>query len=102
MQVFLAALFGGFLQVAGSLVGRVLLSLGISYAVFTGVDAALTAVKQDAFTALASATGFAPQMAAFIGVLQIGTCMNIIFSAWAARLVLAGMTSGTIKRMVIK
>lgn len=102
MNVFLAALFGGFLQVAGSLVGRVLLSLGISYAVFTGVDAALSGIKQEAFLALAGATSFAPHMASFVGVLQIGTCLNIVFSAWAARLVLAGMTSGTIKRMVLK
>lgn len=102
MNLFLSALFGGLVQVAGSLVGRVLLSLGISYLVYTGVDAALSGMKQQAFAALSSATSFAPQLSAFVGVLQIGTCLNIIFSAWAARLALAGMTSGTIKKMVVK
>jgi len=102
MQLFIAALLGGLLQAAGSLVGRVLISLGIGFAVFTGVDASLAYVKTEAMASLASATSIAPQLASFVGVLQIGTAFNIVFSAWSARLVLAGITGGTLKRMVVK
>ncbi len=102
MNVFIAALLGGLIQAAGSLVGRVLISLGVGFVVFTGVDAALGSIKQQAMAALMSATAFGPQLSAFVGVLQVGTVINILFSAWSARLVLAGLTGGTLKRMVLK
>ena len=102
MQIFLAALFGGFLQVAGSLVGRVLLSLGIGYVTFTGVDLALTAVRDMAFAQLDASSSAMPVVRQFLGVFQVGTCFNIIFSAYSARLVLNGLTGGSIKRMVTK
>ena len=38
MPVFIAALIGGLVSAAGSLVGRVLVSLGIGYVVFSGLD----------------------------------------------------------------
>lgn len=102
MNLFIAALLGGLVQAAGTLVGRVLISLGVGFVVFTGVDASITAIKGQALASLNSATSFGPQIAAFIGVLQVGTCINIVFSAWSARLVLAGLTGGTLKRMVLK
>ena len=102
MNLFLSALFGGFIQIAGTLVGRVLLSLGIGYVAYTGIDLALGAIKDQAFTWLSSASSISPQIERFMGVFQIGTCFNIIFSAYAAKLVLNGMVGGTIKRMVQK
>jgi len=102
MNLFISALLGGLVQVAGTLVGKVLLSLGIGFVVFSGVDAALTGIKQQAMSSFLSATSFGPTVASLAGVLQVGTCINIMFSAWAARLVLAGITGGTVKRMVLK
>lgn len=102
MNFFISALLGGLVQVAGSLVGRVLLSLGIGYVVYSGVDAALSSVKAAAFAQLASASSVVPQIERFIGVFQVGTCFNILFSAWASRLVLAGISGGSLKRMVLK
>ena len=43
-----------------------------------------------------------PGLLYFAGVFQVGTCFNILFSAWTARLVIQGVTSGTFKRMVQK
>ncbi|WP_439462631.1 DUF2523 family protein [Roseateles sp. NT4] len=41
MPLFLGALIGALISAAGTLVGRVLLSLGIGYASYSGIDAGL-------------------------------------------------------------
>ena len=102
MNMFIAALLGGLVQVAGSLVGRVLLSLGIGFVAFTGAAAAPSSVKTAPLAQLPSAPAVVPQIERFIGVFQVGTCFNILFSAWASRLVLAGISGGALKRMVLK
>lgn len=101
MHLFIAALLGGLVQIAGTLVGRVLLSLGIGFVVYSGVDAALDTVKALAFDKLGTVASFGPTLVELVGVLQVGTCLNIVFSAYAARLVLAGVTGGALKRMTL-
>lgn len=102
MNLIISMFLGGLVNIAGTVVGKVLLSIGIGYLTFTGVDVALDQVKQLAFDNLASASGMVPQIDRFIGVFQIGTCFNIIFSAYTARFALAGITGGTIKQWVLK
>ncbi|MGM9480323.1 DUF2523 family protein [Roseateles sp. NT4] len=41
VPLFLGALIGALISAAGTLVGRVLLSLGIGYASYSGIDAGL-------------------------------------------------------------
>ena len=99
MPLFLAALWGALIQVAGTLVGKVLLSLGIGYLTFTGVDASLAWAKAQFLAGLsglpASAVGLASTM-------KVGVCVSMLLSAVTARLALAGVTSGTIKKMALK
>lgn len=102
MPVFIAALIGGLVQAAGSLVGRVLISLGVGFVVYQGVDVALTTFKTEVFASLAQGVSALPMIDRFMGVFQVGTCFNIIFSALSARLVLSGLTGGAIKRMIFK
>jgi hypothetical protein len=99
MPVFIAALLGGFISATSSFVGRVLLALGIGFVAYQGIDVALTALKASAVANL-SALPFG--LVGMLGVLKIGTGLNIIFSAITARLTIMGLTSGTIKRMVYK
>ena len=99
MPIFIAALIGGLVQAASSLVGRVMVALGVGYVAYTGIDVALDAAKAQFFSA---AAGLPPEVYGMLGVLKIGTGVNIICSALVARLVLNGLTSGTIKRMVVK
>ena len=94
-----AALLGGLIQIAGTLVGQVLLSLGIGYVTYTGVDASLTWVKAEFLAGMAAGPAAAVQLA---GLMKVGVCVSMLLSAVAARLVLMGLTSSTIKRMVIK
>lgn len=94
MPVFVAILWGAFLRIIGSMVGRVLVSLGIAVVTYTGVDTALSKLKGDAITAL---MGLPPDLVALLSFLKVGVAISIVTSAVAVRLALSGMT-GAIKR----
>ena len=94
MPVFLDALGGMFLNIAGSLAGQVLISLGISVVTYMGVDTALDRLKSDALTAF---FGLPPELVGLLSYMKVGVAISIITSAVAVRLSLAGMT-GAVKR----
>ena len=99
MPLFLAALVGALISAAGTIVGQVLISLGIGYIVFTGVDASIGWAKNFLLQQLAGMPAQALQIA---GTLQIGRCISILTSALLMRMTLQGLKSGTIKKMVAK
>lgn len=95
----LLALIGLLVRAVGPIVAQVLLSLGITFLTYTGIDFALDAAKGRAFAALSSGGQVLIQL---VGVMQIGTALNIIFSAYAARMILNGITNGGITKMITK
>lgn len=99
MPVFLLSMLGGLATVAGSLVGRVLLSLGIGYVSYKGIGVLLDWLKSQAISNL---TSVPIEVLQVIGVAKVDVCVNILFSALAARLVIKGLTSDTITQMVLK
>jgi len=101
MPVIIAALIGGLISAAASMAGRILIALGIGVVVFNGVSLLVTEAKTRAFSYLDQAAGVG-QIGQFMGILQIGTCLNILFSALMIRLVLHGLTGDSIKKWVTK
>lgn len=99
MPLFIGALIGALIQAAGSLVGQVLISLGIGYVVFTGVDASIGWARD---LAVANISALDPNTVRALGLMKIGVCISMLTSALVARLTLKGMTGGTIKRMAVK
>ncbi len=99
MPLFIAALWGALIQIAGTLVGKVLLSLGIGYVTYTGVDASIVWAKAQFLSSLSGAPAAAVQLA---GTMKVGVCVSMLLSAVTARLVLAGMTSGALTKMTVK
>ncbi len=99
MPVFLAALLGGLIQVAGSIAGRVLISLGVGFVTYSGVTATLNYVKDIIVTNSSSGGAF---VVAALGLVQFDTCVGIIFGAISAKFLISGLTSGTMKKMVFK
>lgn len=99
MQLLVGALIGGLLQVLGTLVGRILVSLGIGYAVFSGVDTSITYAR-DFFLLRVSAMG--GNAVSVASSLKVGVCVSIITSALTTRLLLNGLTGGTLKRFTLK
>lgn len=100
MPLFIAALLGGLIEVAASLAGRVLIALSVGYVTYTGLSAGLSAVESLVWSNLSAASAQTLQV---MGLMQIDTDLNIIFSAYAARLLLNGLSSGgAITKMIVK
>ena len=99
MPIFVAAIGGMLINLVGTLVGRVLVALGLSLVTYTGVTASLDAIKSQAISSFGA---LPPEMMAIIGMMKVGVCISIVTSAITARLVLNGLTGGTFKRMVHK
>lgn len=99
MPVFVAALLGGLINVAGTLVGRVLIALGFSAVTYTGLSTTLDFLKAAAFARLDTLPA---NILGLLGVLQVGTCISIMASAYVVRMTLAGLTGGSLKRLVSK
>lgn len=99
MPILLGSIIGALMQACGTLVGRVLVSLGIGYVTYTGIDTSIAWARDFAVSHIQSLPALALQV---VGTLQIGVCISILTSALATRMVLQGLTSGAIKRMVTK
>jgi hypothetical protein len=94
-----AALVGGLIEVAGTLVGRVLLSLGIGYVTYTGFDSSMSAVKSMISGYL---HGLPSLMLQAAGSLKLGSSISIVLSGLAVRMVMSGLVSGAMRKMVVK
>lgn len=99
MPVLLVALWGVFLSMIGTIVGRVLVSLAIGYVSYRGIDSLVSVAKATLFANIAAQGGVVVQLA---GVLQIGTCINIMASAAIAKLTVAGLRNGAFTKMIVK
>lgn len=99
MPAIIAAIGGMLLSIVGSMVGRVMVALGISVITYTGISATIDALKADAIAALRA---LPPELFSLLAYMKVGVALSIITSAITARLVLSGLTSGTFKRWVIK
>lgn len=99
MPVFISAILGGLIQITGSLVGRVLVALGLSTVTYSGMSTSLTWLKAQAVTA---ALGLPPDVIGMLSVMKVGTSISIIFSAMLARMVITGLQGDTVKKWVLK
>lgn len=99
MPMLASIIWGAFLNIIGSVVGRALVALGLGVITFTGVSASIDWMKGQAITAILSLD---PQVIQLLGILKVGTFISIITSAVAVRLLLNGVQSGTMKRWITK
>lgn len=99
MPAILMSLLGGLISIAGSLVPRVLIALGISVATYTGLSPTLGFVKAQMLEAL---SGLPAEMVGLLSFLGVGQFINIVTSALLARMALNGLQGDTMKRWVKK
>lgn len=99
MPVFVAAFLGGLAQIAASLVGRVLLALGMSYVTYKGIDASITFLVSHVMQTLQGLPADILQIAALT---KIDKAIAILSAAFMVRLTLNGLTGGAIKKLVVK
>jgi hypothetical protein len=99
MPYLIGALLGGLLELAASLAGRVLLALGLGFATYSGFNAALDWLLDEAKVRIGAGPLWAVQIA---GLLKIDVCISLIASAFAVRLLVAGIQSGAVRKLVSK
>lgn len=99
MPVIVAAIIGAIVEMAGTLVGKVLVSLGIGYAVYSGVDVSITWARD---LCLSSFSGLPADAVGIASTMKVGVCISMVTSAYVVRMTLQGLTSGSIRRMVQK
>jgi len=99
MNIVISAIAGALVSIAGSLVGRALVALGMGYATYTGISTAL-AWYQTQFNTAMSSTG--ATVLGLAGVLKLDVGFSILIASVTARFLLDGISSGTLKKLVIK
>lgn len=100
MPAFLIpAICGALVTVATSVLGRILVALGMGVVSYTGLNAGLDVFKTHFSNAIGSAGSI---VAGMCGVLQLDVCLSIFIAAGLAKLAIAGATSGTIKKLAMK
>lgn len=99
MPIFVAALLGGLINIAGTVAGRVLLSLGFAAVTYTGLSTSMAFLKTQAVN---SFSGLSPTVLGMLSTMKVGECISIITSAMLAKAVLNGLTGDTMKRLVQK
>lgn len=92
------AIVVGLASGAAQIALKVVASLGFGYLAFTGVDMLVTQNETQALSLLNELPPLARQL---VGVLQIGTCIKIVFSALVLRVSIMGLNEGVIKRMQV-
>ncbi len=90
---------GGWLLLAvNSIVGRVLIGLGLGLITYTALDPLLASMRSQLFQQLGAVPS---DILGFVGLLKIGEAIQVIFAALITRLSLSAVT-GSIKRWVVK
>lgn len=96
MPVIIATLWGAFMRIVPTLVGQVLISLGLTTMTYVGLDIALDQFKSGALSAI---NVLPPEVSGMLGYMKVGQAINIIFSALLARLVYSGLKNGVVKKL---
>lgn len=99
MPAWIIAFIGGLVEAATTVVGRILIFLGISVVTYSGVSEALSFAESYISSQWSGLPVYALQL---LGALGIGTDVGIITGAIAARLSLSGLTSSGLSRWVTR
>lgn len=100
MPALIAVLWNVLIALIGTIVGKALVSLGIGYVTYTGVDLAITWAR-DAF--LLGLTGVPAAAVGLASVMKVGVCVSMLLSAVTARMTLAGLSAaGSVRKMTVK
>lgn len=94
-----AILLRGLMWVASSVVGQALVGLGIGVVTYTGTKVLLASYKAQAVAAF---IGLGPDVLGLLGVLKVGQCISILFSALAIKAGVNGARSDVVKRFIKK
>ncbi len=99
MPLIVAAIGGMLINLVGTLVGRVLIALGISVITYSGLSITLDWMKSQALSAIG---GLPADVIGMLAMMKVGVAISVVTSAILARQVLNGLTGDTMKKWVGK
>ena len=99
LAFLIPAIWGALAPVLGSLVGRVLLALGISFVTFVGLSVGVDAIKS---AAIGSFGGLPSDVLGLMGYLWVDKAITTVFSAFTASLAIKLASGNSITKMVMK
>lgn len=85
---------GALLNIAGTLVSRVLAALGMGVVSYIGIETTMTWAKAQFVT---NALSLPPMVLSVMATLGVGKMVSMVFSAMIVRATLQGMQSDTVK-----
>lgn len=88
------AIAGALLNIAGSLVSRVLVALGLGVVSYVGINSTLGWLKTNFVN---TAMALPPMMIQVMALLGVGRMVSMVFSAMLIRATLQGLQSDTVK-----
>lgn len=94
-----AALVGGFAKGLIEGIVKILVSMGVGWAMYQGLDVLIQQILMGIKVNLGS---LPPEMVGMLGVLKVDKCLNVISSAFLVRLVLKGVTNGMYSKLEIR
>lgn len=98
MAFFIPALLGALATAMASLVGRVVIALGIGFVTYTGITISITAMRD---SVIASMQGLPADAVSLASYLWIDKALTVLFSAVTISLTMK-LTEGAVKKMVFK
>jgi len=96
MPLIISMLIGALVRAVGTIVGKVLLSLGFGYVSYQGIQMALDWVK-DGITQ--SILALPPDVISILSTLKFGQGIGVIMSAFAVRMTLDGLSSDQFRKL---
>ncbi len=92
-----AAIFSVIATIAGPLVKRILISLGIGMVSMVGINVMLQGVES---WVRGQFSGVMPEVASILGLAKVDIAVNVVLAAVATRAVIAGMSkAGSMKKL---
>ncbi|MHA4871602.1 DUF2523 domain-containing protein [Duganella sp. PWIR1] len=95
----LTALLGGLLTIASSMVGRVLLALGMSYVTYTGFDLAITWLLDQVKNNIAAMPS---EIVSFMAWLWVDKAISMLFSAYTASIFVKLAGGSSLTKLITK
>lgn len=99
MPVLLGSLWGAFLAIIGSIVGRVFLALGMAVITYVGFGAV---IDELASFGKVSLTGMPDEIKKILGLLRVGEAFSMVASTVTIKMIYNGMQGGRTRRIGFK
>ncbi len=103
MPLIVSAILGGLIQLAGSLVGRVVIALGFGFVEYQGITALINSVTTGTSSSIAAfANSQFPLMVQWAGFFRLDVHIALIISAIGVKVALNSLGGTSIRRLVQK